>query len=234
MRRLVVSFDALAALRELAGRGGPDLQAAATLAALAGADAVQLAACEEGRPATEADLREVARAAGALELRIAPTPSLAKVALEARPARVVLAAEARAGGLPGPLDARTAGPGLGATVCTLRDAGLRVGALVAPDLDAVKAAHAAGVEAADLWTATSVDLPDAQRRVAYERLGDAARLASKLRLEVGVAGALGLREVGPVLAAAPVVERVVVGRAFAARAILVGVERAVRDLREGL
>jgi pyridoxine 5-phosphate synthase len=234
VRRLVVALDGVCALRELAGRGGPDPAAAATLATLAGADAVQLAASEDARPVSEADLRDVARAADALELRIAPTPSLAKVALEARPTRVVLAAEPRAGGLPGALDLRTAGPGLAATVRMLRDAGLRVAALVAPELEAVKAAHAAGVEATDLWTGSSVDLPEPARRGAFERLGDAARLASKLRLEVGVAGGLGARDLGPLLAAAPVAERVVVGRAFVARALLVGVERAVRDLREAL
>ena len=234
MRRLVLALDGLCALRELAGRGGPDPAAAATLATLAGADALQLGASEDGRPVSEADLRDVARAAEALELRIAPTPSLAKVALEARPVRVVLASEGRAGALPGPLDLRTAGPGLPATIRMLRDAGLYVAAVIAPELDAVKAAHAAGIEAADLWTGATIDLPEPSRRAALERLGDAARLASKLRLEVGVAGGLAARDLAAVLAAAPVAERVVVGRFFVARAVLVGIERAVRDLREAL
>jgi pyridoxine 5-phosphate synthase len=233
VRRLVLVLDGLCALRELAGRGGPDPAAAATLATLAGADAVQLGASDEGRPVSEADLRAVARAADALELRIAPTPSLAKVALEARPVRVVLAAEGRnPGALPGPLDVRVAGQAVAAAARMLRDAGLRVGALVMPELDAVKAAHAAEVEAVDLWTGGSVVIADAGRRAALERLGDAARLAAKLRLEVGVSGALGARDLPAVLEAAPVAERVVVGRFAVARALLVGVERAVRDLRD--
>jgi pyridoxine 5-phosphate synthase len=234
VRRLVLVLDGLCALRELAGPGGPDPAAAATLATLAGADAVQLGASEDERPVSEADLRDAARAADAFELRIAPTPSLAKLALEARPERVVLASEPRSGILPAPLDLRLAGPGLMATVRELRDAGLRVAALVAPELDAVKAAHAAGVEAADLWTGACLDLPEPSRRAALERLADAARLAAKLRLEVGVSGGLGVRELAPLLAAAPVVERVVVGRFLVSRALLVGLERAVRDLREAL
>lgn len=234
MRRLVLALDGLCALRELAGRGGPDPAAAATLATLAGADALQLGASEDGRPVSETDLRDVARAAEALELRIAPTPSLAKVALEARPVRVVLATEGRTGGLPAPLDPRTAGPALPGTIRMLRDAGLTVAALIAPELDAVKTAHAAGIEAVDLWTGATLDLPEPSRRAALERLGDAARLASKLRLEVGVAGGLAARDLAGVLAAAPVAERVVVGRFFVSRALLVGIERAVRDLREAL
>jgi pyridoxine 5-phosphate synthase len=233
VRALVVSLDALCSLRELCGGSGAEPVAAATLATLAGCDAVQLCVGEDGRPASESDLRDVGRAA-AVELRIAATPSLAKVALEARPVRVVLAAEGRDRGVGGPLDFRLAGPTLGSAVRMLRDAGLRVGALVAPDIEAVKAAHAAHVEATDLWTGATVDLPDASRRVALERLGDAARLAAKLRLEVGVAGGLGLRDLGAVLAAAPVIERVVVGRAFVARAQLLGIERAVHAFRERL
>jgi pyridoxine 5-phosphate synthase len=233
LRSLVVALDSLCALREFAGRQGPDPVAAATLASLAGCEAVQLGVSDEGRPTNEGDVRDVARAAP-VELRIAPTPSLAKVALEARPARVVLAAEGRDGGFGAPLDFRIHGPSLAPAVRTLRDAGLRVGALVAPDLEAVKAAHAAHVESAYLWTGASLDLPEPSRRSALERLGDAARLAAKLRLEVGVSGALGLRDLPSVIAAAPVVERVCVGRAFVARALLLGIERAVRDLREPL
>jgi pyridoxine 5-phosphate synthase len=233
VRSLVVCLDLLCALRELAGRAGPDPVAAATLASLAGCDAVQLGVGEDGRPAGEADVRDVSRAAP-VELRIAPTPSLAKVALETRPVRALLAAEGREGGFAAPLDFRVALPTLASGVRMLRDAGLRVGALVAPDLEAVKAAHSAGVEAVDLWTGATLDLPEPSRRGALERLGDAARLAAKLRLEVGVAGGLGARELAAVLAAAPVIERVCVGRAFVGRAQLVGVERAVRDLRERL
>jgi pyridoxine 5-phosphate synthase len=233
VRALVLCLDALCALRDLSGRGGPDPAAAAMLAVLAGGEAVQLGLGEDGRPASEADVRDVARAAP-VELRMAPVPALVKSALELRPARVVLASEGREGGFALPLDLRLAGPGLASAVRTLRDAGLRVGALVAPELEAVKAAHAADVEAADLWTGATVDLPGPTRRAALERLGDAARLASKLRLEVGLAGGLGPRDLATVLAAAPVAERIGVGRAFVARALLMGVERAVRDLRERL
>jgi pyridoxine 5'-phosphate synthase PdxJ len=233
MRALVVTLDALFALREASGARAAEPAAAATLAMLAGCDAIQLGVGEDGRPASESDARDIARAAP-LELRIAPTPSLAKVALELRPTRVVLATEAREGGCASPLDLRLAGPALTPAVRMLRDAGLRVGALIAPDSEAVKVAHAAHVEMVDLFTGTTTDLPEPSKRAALERLGDAARLASKLRLEVGIAGALGLRDLQGVLAAAPVVERVTVGRAFVARALLVGVERSVQALRERL
>ena len=57
MRALVVSLDALCALREICGPSAADPVAAATLAMLAGCDAVRLGVNDDGRPANEADLR---------------------------------------------------------------------------------------------------------------------------------------------------------------------------------
>lgn len=232
-RRLSVCLDALAALREVAP-GATDVLATATLVQVAGADAVQLGLSEELRPVTEADLRDVARGAE-LELRIAPAPSLVKVALEVRPARVVLASEGRESGLqPLPLDFRAWGTALAPAARSLRDAGLRVEALVAPDLAAVKAAHGADLTGVDLYTGASLDLPPRERDAALDALGDAARLAAKLRMTVGVGGRLRVRDLPDVLERAPVVARATVGRAFVRRALLVGVERTVSDLRAAL
>jgi pyridoxine 5'-phosphate synthase PdxJ len=60
-------------------------------------------------------------------------------------------------------------------------------------------------------------------------LGDSARLASKLRLGIAVAGGLDDRNLREVLDAAPPIERVVFGTSLARRALLVGLDRAVRD-----
>ena len=57
------------------------------------------------------------------------------------------------------------------------------------------------------------------------------RLAAKLRLGIGIGGGLGFRIVRELLEAAPAVERVAIGRAAIARALLVGLDRSVRDLR---
>ena len=57
------------------------------------------------------------------------------------------------------------------------------------------------------------------------------RLAAKLRLAIGLGGGLGFRALRELLEAAPAVERVAVGRAAIARALLVGLDRSVRDLQ---
>ena len=228
MRRLVLGLDGLARMRDSVG--GPALPAAAALAAVAGADGVRLGLAEELQAVSERDLREVAATGAALELRMAPIPSLVKTALEARPSRVVLASSQAGAVLP--LDFRAWSNVLGPTLRTLAEAGLASVALVSPDLGHVKAAHAVGARGVELYTGALVDLPLAERAEALSRLGDAARLAAKLRLEVGLGGRLDDTSLDAVLEAAPIATHVVVGRAFVARAALVGIDRATRDLRE--
>jgi pyridoxine 5-phosphate synthase len=106
-----------------------------------------------------------------------------------------------------------------------------VGALVAPELESVKVAHAEGITGVEFYTGGIVDLPSRERRAELEKLGDAVRLAAKLRLSVGLVGSLGYRSLPEVLEAAPAAQRVAVGRAALTRALLVGLDRALRDLR---
>jgi len=232
VRRLILSLDALAILRSAGGAREVDLAAVATLAELAAVDAVRLSVSEDLNPVTEQDVIDVRRAARTIELAMPVSPTLVKVALEAQPDRVVLGFEARAGGLPTqPIDLRGRGVSLGPVVRALADAGIPVSARVKPDLESVKAAHGEGVDGVEFFTGSIVDLPPGDRLRELEGLGDAARLASKLRLTVSAAGGLGYRSVREVIEQAPAVGAVAVGRAAAARAILMGLDRALRDLR---
>jgi pyridoxine 5-phosphate synthase len=232
MRRLTLALDALPSLREATRAYDVDVAAAATLAELAGADAVRIGIHDEQKPVQEADVHEARRASRTLELRMPPSPAMVKIALEARPDRVLLAAAGPDGRSPaGPLDLRERPGVLASLVRTLGEAGIPTEALIAPDLDAVKRARAEGVSGVEFFTAAIVDLPANERRVELERLGDAVRLASKLQLTIGVGGGLGYRTLRDVLDAVPAAGRVAVGRAALARAVLVGLDRAVRDLR---
>jgi pyridoxine 5-phosphate synthase len=232
MRQLVVSLDAIAAMRELVGGEAGDLLSAAALADLAGAERVRLTVSEDLRPVGESDLREVRRAARGLELRMAPAPALVKAALEARPERVLLASEPREMRRSAPLDFGSWGGALASVIRTLDEAGIEVAVLVAPTAEAVKAAHAADARAIEFFTGTLVDLPPRERGEALLRLGDASRLAAKLRLRAGVGGRLDARSIRGALESAPVAEWVSVGRHWVGRSLLLGADRATRDLRE--
>lgn len=231
--KIVVSLDSWPALRELAGDDRADLGLAASVAELAGVDAVRLGVQEDLAPVRESDVVALRAAARAFELRMPVSSTLAKLALSARPDRVVLVGDRHAGvGPMPPVDPRVAGPSLAAILRTLAEARIRTTVRIAPELEAVRAAHAAGVADVELFTGWLVDLPDAEKRAALVGLGDAARLASKLRMGIALAGGLDDRNLREVIDAAPSAERVVLGRALARRALLVGLDRAVRDHRD--
>lgn len=231
--RVVLSLDSWPALREFSGDGRSDLMAAASLAELAGVDALRLSINEELHPVREADVDALRRASRSFELRMPISQSLLKVPLEARPDRVVLVADRHeTSGHAPPIDARVAESALTAVKRALDDAGIRTCVRVAPELDAVKVVHGLGVTDLELFTGYLVDLPEAERRDALVRLGDTARLASKLRMGVAVAGGLDDRNLPDVLEAAPSAERLILGRGLARRALLVGLDRALRDFRE--
>ncbi len=232
MRQLVLALDALPSLRAAIAAEDVDLAAAALLAELAGVDAIRLSVNEELKPVCEEDVQEARRAARVLELRMPPSSSLLKVALEARPDRVVLAAGSSGQwGPAGPVDLRGRSVPLEPVIRTLGEAGIATVAVVGSDLESVKRAHGHGVAGVEFYTGATVDLPPAERRGELERLGDAVRLASKLQLRIGLGGGLGYRTLAEVLAAAPAVESVTVGRSALVRAVLVGLDRALRDLK---
>ncbi len=233
-RRLVVGCDAAADLREAAGTAGFDLPSLATLAELAGAGNVRLTISEELHPVSESDLRATGRVARGLELRMPPIPVLVKSALEARPERVLLASAPRDGRRIAPIDFQAWGDSLPPVIRTLEEAGIYVAVSVAPGLDAIKFAHSADAKAVELFTGSLVDLPPRERAEALDQLRDAARLASKLGMRVGVGGRLDERQLSLVLEAAPILEWAAVGRAWVGRSLLVGVDRATCDLRTAL
>ena len=235
MRVLVADLDSAAALRDVAGRDEPRLAAVALAAEMGGAAAVRLSANEALRPVGENDLHDVRRVVRSLELRLAPTPSLLKLALEVRPDRVILASEPAASRLDAaPLDAAALRHALPSAARALREAGIPVWVRIAPEPESVKLARGTEIAGVELSSVGTIDLPESERAAALDRFGDAARIASKLRLPIGVSGCLEAGRLRALLLAAPIVDRVVVGRALIGRALLVGIERAIRELRDEL
>jgi pyridoxine 5-phosphate synthase len=230
VRRLTLSLDALSSLRDAAA-ATVDVSAAAALAELAGIDSLRIGVGEAHAAAGMADAQSARRAARRLELRLAPVQSLLKVALEVRPDSVLIAGEGRGRGPCSPLDLRAVSGPVATVQRVLAEAGIPVAALLPPEADAVKLAHAAEIRRIDLYTGGIVDLPEPARSEKLERLGDAVRLAAKLCIGVGLSGGLDYRSVPEFLAAAPAAESVSVGRAAIARSLLVGLDRALRDLR---
>jgi pyridoxine 5-phosphate synthase len=229
-RQLVVKLDHVAALRELGSSREPDPIAAAALARLAGAHGIAGALREDRRHIQERDLRLLRETVPqGFGVEIAVAPASVKAVLELRPDSVTLIGDA-APNAPAArsLDVLTQLAGLGEVLRSLGEARIRSLLCVDPDADQVKAAHrlgARGVQLASVRYADRASGSDELRRIA-----DAARLAAKLGLDVAVGGGLDYANVPALLEIADLRE-LVVGHAIGARAQLLGMDRAVRDMR---
>ena len=129
------------------------------------------------------------------------------------------------------LDTEEARRALGAAAERLRGAGIRTSLFIDPDPEAVRASSRMGVEAVELHTGEYANTRGAEREAQLGRLRRAAALARSLGLAVHAGHGLTYENVAPV-AAIPEIEELNVGHSIVSRAVLVGLERATREMAE--
>jgi pyridoxine 5-phosphate synthase len=120
------------------------------------------------------------------------------------------------------------------TIKMLEEGGIHVSLFVDPDLEQVKESHRVDAKAVEINTAAFADARDPRsRETALRKVIDAARLGSKLGLAVHAGHGLTYTNVGPV-AKVPEMAELNIGHSIVARALMVGMERAVREMIEVL
>ncbi len=228
MPELIVNLDSVAMLREACRALEPDPVQVAAVAEAAGAAGISVQLREDRRHVQDRDTRVLKETVKtSFMLAIAPSEPLLLVAEALKPDWVTLV-PAGAGASGHELNGRD--DGLRPAVEGLRRAGIRVGLLVQPDLDLVKLAGGLGVQGVSLHAgayAVRFGSPDEQREL--EALENAAEYAQKLGLRVRVAEGVDFRNGGSLFAMAAV-QAFEVGHALMARAMLVGIGEAVREL----
>jgi pyridoxine 5-phosphate synthase len=232
--RLGVNVDHVATLRQARRASYPDPVAAAMLAELAGADQITIHLREDRRHIQDRDLQVMRRTvATRLNLEMAATQEMVKIAYEVRPDACTLVPERREElTTEGGLDVVSGRDAVRRVVKTLRDAEIQVSLFVDPDLDQVKAAHRVEAEVIEIHTGRYCDARlAADRRRELARIVDAAKAAVKLGLRVAAGHGLNYQNVLPV-AAIREIEEFNIGHSVVARALLVGMERAVREMKE--
>jgi pyridoxine 5-phosphate synthase len=231
--RLGVNVDHVATLRQSRRTQYPDPVAAAVLAELGGADQITIHLREDRRHIQERDLQILRRTVSSkLNLEMAATQEMVKIAYEVKPDVVTLVPERREElTTEGGLDVVGGRDHVRKIVKTLRDADIVVSLFIDPDLDQVKAAHRAEAQVVEFHTGRYCEArlaPD--RRKELSRIVDACKAGAKLGLEVAAGHGLNYQNVLPV-AAIPEVEELNIGHAIVARAVLVGFERAVGEMK---
>ena len=234
--RLGVNLDHIATLRQQRHTPYPDLGAAIRRAEAGGADGITLHLREDRRHIQPADVALARRTArGTLNLEMAATPEMIGTALRVRPDYCCLVPEKRAElTTEGGLDLAAGAARLRDACGRLGGAGIRVSLFIEPAADAVDAAAELGAGLVELHTGpyANADTP-AARDAERERLAAAAARGRARGLTVNAGHGLHADNVGPV-ASIPGLHELNIGHAVVCRAVFVGLEAAVRELRAAM
>lgn len=232
--RLGVNIDHVATLRQARRGKYPDPVAAAAFAELGGADQITLHVREDRRHVNDRDLNLLRQTVnGTLNLEMAAVQPMLELALQTRPDTATLVPERREElTTEGGLDAISGRDEIKRVTRSLRDASVEVSLFVDPDLEQIKASHRADAQAVELHTGRYCEART-QRDRARElvRIVEAAKAAAKLGMRVAAGHGLDYWNVQPVARIEEITE-LNIGYAIVCRAVLTGLERAVRDMKE--
>lgn len=232
-QRLYVNIDHVATVRQARRSREPDPVAAAVLCEQAGADGITAHLREDRRHIQDDDVHRLAAAVTTvLNLECAITDEMLALAETLRPPQVTLVPERREEvTTEGGLDVVGHEAAVRAAVSRLKRAGVRTSLFIDPDPAAVQVALAVGADAIELHTGQYAHAP--RDAAPLQALQHAARLAASLGLAVHAGHGLSVENVGPV-AAIPEIEELNIGHAIVGRAIFVGLDEAVREVRRAM
>ncbi|MEJ5270355.1 MAG: pyridoxine 5'-phosphate synthase [Hydrogenophilus sp.] len=240
MCELGVNIDHVATVRQARQTYEPDPVWAATVAQLAGAEIITVHLREDRRHIQDRDvwlLRESVQVR--LNLEMAATDEMVAIACQLRPEMVTLVPEGRQEiTTEGGLDVVAERARLKTVVAKLSEAGIRVSLFVDPDLKQIEAAAEVGATVCEVhtgpyahafWThGRRADHPETRAAIAAVRQAGEAIRAAGMQFNAG--HALNYANVAPI-AALPGIAELHIGHAIISRALFVGLEQAVREMK---
>jgi pyridoxine 5-phosphate synthase len=236
MIRLGVNIDHVATVRQARRGDEPDPVAAAVFAVLGGADGITIHLREDRRHIQDRDLRLLRQTVtNRLNLELACNDAVLAIACEVRPDEATLVPERREElTTEGGLDVVAHEATVRDAVKRLQGAGIEVSLFIDPVPPQIETARRLGVPAIEIQTATYSEAKTPPARAQQlEILAKACRHAKQLGLHVHVGHGLNYHNVQAV-AALPEVEEMNIGHSIVSRAVLVGMERAVRDMKDAI
>jgi pyridoxine 5-phosphate synthase len=231
--RLGVNVDHVATVRQARRVDVPDPVEAALLAEIAGADGITVHLREDRRHIQERDvqlLRE--RLQTKLNLEMAVTPAMLAVAEKIRPDDVCFVPEKREElTTEGGLDVVSHRQKIREATQRLQGIGLRVSLFVDPETAQIEASRDAGAHAVEIHTGAYCNAVGVERKNQLEAILEASKLAQSLGLEVHGGHGLNYDNV-LAIAKIPEMAELNIGHSIIARAIIAGIEQAVREMKD--
>ena len=233
MIRLGVNVDHVATVRQARGTESPDPVEAALRAEKAGADGITVHLREDRRHIQERDVKLLrARAKTKLNLEMAVTPAMVRFAATVKPDDACFVPEKRRElTTEGGLDVVAHKTKVGNAVAKLQDRGIRVALFIDPVDEQIEAAKETGAHGIEIHTGAYCNATGNKREKERRAIIAAAKHATSLGLEVHGGHGLDYENVLPI-ARVPEIVELNIGHSIVARAILVGIEQAVREMKE--
>lgn len=242
MTKLGVNIDHIATIRQARKALEPDPVAAAVLAELAGAHGITVHLRADRRHIQDDDVARLRQTLTTrLNLEMAATPEMVRIALDLRPDQATLVPEKEneittEGGLNIVENRDT----VAKAAEELGKAGIQVSLFIDPDPEQVDASADLGVSMIELNTRAyseaspkSPDLAGAALNRELTRAVQAAERGSKKGLRILAGHGLTYRNVR-LISAIPEIEELNIGHNIIARAALVGLDRAVREMLQAM
>jgi len=232
--KLGVNIDHIATIREARKTDEPDPVFAAYLAEIAGADGITVHLREDRRHIQDRDVEILGETvSSALNLEMALAPDVVDVALEILPDQATIVPEKREEvTTEGGLDVVGNIKGIGELVKKLREAGIRTSLFIEPEKAQIDAALKIGADAIEIHTGAYANAETEDDCLEeLERIQEAAQYADEKGLIVNAGHGLTYRNVAPILAIPEIVE-LNIGHSIIARAAFVGIEQAVREMKD--
>lgn len=232
--RLCVNLDHVATVRQARRTDEPDPVRAAVLAELGGADGITVHLRDDRRHIQDRDVRLLLQTVRTfVNFELAVTDEIISLAEEWRPYEVTLVPENRQEvTTEGGLDVAGSEDRLRRAIPRLSEAGMRVSLFIDPDPGAIDRSAELGADAIELHTGEYANSTSTRGASAeLQRLAEAARHARAAGLAVHAGHGLTYENVLPV-AALPECEELNIGHSIISRSVFVGVERAVREMKD--
>jgi pyridoxine 5-phosphate synthase len=233
MIRLGVNVDHVATVRQARRAEVPDPVAAALLAEKAGADGITVHLREDRRHVQERDVERLReQAATKINLEMAVTPAMVAYAEKIRPHDACFVPEKREElTTEGGLDVVAHKIKVRDAVKKLQDRGIQVSLFIDPAQTQIETAKEVGADAIEIHTGAYCNVAMTARQRELAAIADAAALARRLGLEVHAGHGLDYGNVLPIAKISEIVE-LNIGHSIIARAVIVGIEQAVREMKE--
>lgn len=240
---LGVNIDHIATLRQARYAAMPDsfnaepgVLDAAYAAQRGGADSITVHVRGDRRHMQEADARLIRQSVALpLNLEMGNTAEMVDFALDLKPDYVCMVPETREEiTTEGGLDAVFHEKELIPTMEKMAANGIQVSLFIDPDMAQIEAAARLGAPMIELHTGCFANHDGQERLAELDRLKRAAELAHSLGIQVNAGHGINYRNLPQLLAGVPHLHELNIGHTIVARALFVGMEQAVREMRQAM